>query len=565
MSTASEIRSMTLSLRLLREGRTIEDALRDDSGFEEARIEGGRLFVGQSPATPPSWATFVGEFATTSIGLPRLVGQSCGAVLFLEVKTDDRPPIKRTMALSFGTGHHALEPDAFERGFGLRVVLNSVARSSLRSLDIATLDATTFLRRIQASRDADLQGFGMDTDRDLLTLAAGSPRDLGFARSLAGRDALTLNTKTSRLDVMEKCKTALKLHQAKDYKRDFGFIDYVTPVRRRDPLERLDMLALAELRGLVNGGSSDLHIALPDILDPEEEIDIGYYGIGLKSGTKSAHNQLAIEDYVAELQAGDFSQITDMAELRASHEVRVITDGEGDKKRKRKIYECFILEVEYQGIVYVLFGGEWFAVDKAFHASVEAGFNRLVSPTPFIASTTTANERELIAELDGHRNLLNLDQVKLNPQGMKGASLEPCDFLSTKREFIHLKDGHGSAPISHLWNQGVVSAEAFVRDEKFRKDLRVATKRRQKKSKKYGFERLLPDGRSKATPSDYTVVFGIMRRRYRKSATLGIPFFSKISLRAVANRIELMGFKVEVHLIERLTTTAANAPGAKAA
>jgi uncharacterized protein (TIGR04141 family) len=58
----------------------------------------------------------------------------------------------------FGTGHHAFDGDAFERGFGLRVVLNSVARSSLRSLDIATLDATTFLRRVQASRDADLQG-----------------------------------------------------------------------------------------------------------------------------------------------------------------------------------------------------------------------------------------------------------------------------------------------------------------------------------------------------------------------------------------------------------------------
>jgi uncharacterized protein (TIGR04141 family) len=565
MPAVSEIRSMTLSLRLLREGRSVADSLRSDSGFEESRIEGGRLFIGQTPATPPSWVAFVGQFVLTPSTLPRLVGQSCGAVLFLEVMTDDAPPIKRTMALSFGTGHHALEPDAFERGFGLRVVLNSVARSSLRSLDIATLDATTFLRRIQASRDADLQGFGVDTDRDLLTLAAGSPRDLTFARSLAGRDALSLNTRTSRGDVMEKCKTALKLYQAQDYKRDFGFIDYVSPVRRRDLVEQLDMLALAELCGLVNGGSSDLHIALPDILDPEEEIDIGYYGVGLKSGAKPAHNQLAIEDYVAELQAGDFSQITDMAELRASHEVRVIVDGEGDKKRKRKIYECFVFEVEHQGIVYVLFGGEWFAVDKAFHASVEVGFNRLLSATPFIASTATTNEREFIAELDGHRNLLNLDQVKLNPQGMSGASLEPCDFLSTKREFIHLKDGHGSAPISHLWNQGVVSAEAFVRDEKFRKDLRAATKRRQRKSKKHGFERLLPDGRSKPAPSDYAVVFGIMRSRYRKSNTLGIPFFSKISLRAVADRIELMGYKVEVHLIEKLAGAATNAPTAKAA
>jgi uncharacterized protein (TIGR04141 family) len=200
----------------------------------------------------------------------------------------------------------------------------------------------------------------------------------------------------------------------------------------------------------------------------------------------------------------------------------------------------------------VLFGGEWFAVDKVFHASVESGFNKLVSANPFVSSTKKTNEREFIEELNSHKDLLNLDQVKLNPEGMPGANLEPCDFLSTAKQFIHLKDGHGLAPISHLWNQGVVSAEAFVRDPKFRKDFRAAAKRRQKKFKKSGFDKLLPDGRAKPIPPDFTIVFGIMRSRYKKSATLGIPFFSKISLRAVADRIQLMGYGVEIHLVEKI-------------
>ena len=75
------------------------------------------------------------------------MNQSCAAVLFVPVKDEGPPAVQRMMAISFGTGHHALDPDAFERGFGLRVVLNSVARSRLRSVDIATLDATTFLKR----------------------------------------------------------------------------------------------------------------------------------------------------------------------------------------------------------------------------------------------------------------------------------------------------------------------------------------------------------------------------------------------------------------------------------
>ena len=47
---------------------------------------------------------------------------------------------------------------------------------------------------------------------------------------------------------MEKCKKALTLYRAKDYKRDFGFIDYISAVRRRDLLEQLDALAFSELR-----------------------------------------------------------------------------------------------------------------------------------------------------------------------------------------------------------------------------------------------------------------------------------------------------------------------------
>lgn len=541
---------MSLSVRLLRDLRTIDEAFRDDHDLKERPTESGRLFVGQSPELPPTWFDFVSGFATGP--LPKLVNRSCAAVLFLEVATDEMPTAKRTMALTFGTGHHSLDPDAFERSFGLKVVLNAVARSNLRSLDIATLDATTFLKRIQASRDADLQGFGIDVDRDLLRLAAGSPRDNSFARSLAGKDALTLHTKTSPADVIEKCKKALRLYRAADYKKDFGFIDFVSPVRQQDLLEELDAIAFAELKALAAGNASDLHIALPDILSPEDGIEIGYFGVGLKSGPKQTFTQIAIEDYVEQIQAGQIEDVADMAELRSSHEIRVIVDGEGDKKQKRKLYDCFVYEIEHGGNVYVLFGGDWFMVDKAFHSVVETGFLKLVAKKPFVASTATDSERAFIAELDGHKNLLNLDQVKLSPAGAPGANLEPCDFFSTLRQFIHLKDGHSSAPISHLWNQGVVSAESFVRDEKFRIDLRSAVKKRQKRFKKTGFDVILPDGRSKPIPTDYTVVFGIMRNRYKKSGTVSIPFFSKVSLRAVADRIQLMGFPVEVHLVERL-------------
>lgn len=544
-----DLQSMSLSLRLLKKSRGVDDAFRADSELNEIDAESGRLFTGQGPAIAPRWSSFIGQFARG--GGPRLRNQSCGAVLFLEIEDEGSAKSKRTVALTFGTGHHSLDPDAFERGFGLRVVLNAVARTNLRGIDVATLDATTFLKRVQASRDADLNGFDVDVDRDLVLLAAGSPKDVSFARSLAGRDALQFNGRTSATDIFEKCKRAITLYKALDYKRDFAFIDFVAPVRDKSLLDALDAIAFSEILNMAKGSSSDLHLALPDLLDPEEGISVGYFGIGLRSGSKPEYPEVAIEDYVEELRTGRLQDIADMAMLRASHEVRVMHDGEGDKRRKRKVYDCFVFEADYKGSLHVLFGGEWFAVEKAFYAEVQADFDALVSAKPFVASTSCANERSFIGELEVLPSLLNMDQVKLNPKTASGANLEPCDFLTTSKQFIHLKDGHSSAPISHLWNQGVVSAEAFVGDEKFRKDFRDAAIERQRKYRKTGFEKLLPDGRSRPIPADYTVVFGIMRSPYRKSGKLDIPFFSKVSLRAALSRIRLMGFNVEVHLVEK--------------
>lgn len=541
--------TITLSIRLLRENHTIEDALQDDHDLDEHDTSQGRLFIGQSPGIPPTWSGFLGQFSED--GLPKLENKRCSAVLFLDIVPDGSKRKTRTVALSFGGGHHALKANTFERNFGLRVTLNSVARSDLRNLDVATLDATSFQKRIQSSRRADLQGFGINVESDLLRLAGGVPGDSSFASTLAGKDALTITTKTSARDIVNKCKIAVNLFGGVEYKKDFDFIDYIVPVRDTDQIEKLDSLVFAEINSLIGGKSSDLHIALPEIINPEGGYEIGYFGLALKPGKKIAYSEVAIEDYIAELKAGHPKDIANMAELRASHEIRVVVDGEGDRRQRTRIYDCFVYETEDAGKTYVLFSGDWYCVDKNFYDTVERDFNNLVSSSPLISSTVAKDERELIYELDKKGYLLNLDQAKISPSGAAGANLEPCDFFSHSKQFIHLKDGHSSAPISHLWNQGVVSAESFVRDQDFRSDLRREVIQRQRKANKNGFEVLLPDGRSKPVPSDYKVVFGIMRTLYRRTKNLGLPFFSKVSLRPVAQRIALMGFVVEVHLIEK--------------
>lgn len=549
MPVADKAKTMTLSLRLLRPNYDSTNALREDHGLDQVDSEAGALFIGQSNAHPPAWLSFINYFA---IDPQSLFSQSCASILFLDIVcTPGATP--RIFAICFGTGHHMINPDSVERNFGLKVVLNSIKRGNLRTLDTAALGATTMQKRVQASRDSDLRDFEVDVNRDLLRLASGTSDDKDFARALSGKDALTIRARLSPVDLRSKCLEALGRFEADHYKQDFGFIDHVTPVSEASIIAKLDDYAFAGLKDLVNGAASDLHLAIPEILSPEAVFEIGYFGLGLKPGAKKAFSEIAIDDYVAELRAGNFSAIRDMTAMKASHDIRIMKDGEGDSKQKRRLYSCLVFETEHEEQTYVLFDGQWFMVDQDFYQIVQDSYERLLT-APFVKSTKAVNEREFIQQLDANMDLLNIDQTKVSPKGAKGANLEPCDFLSRQKQFIHLKDGHGSAPLSHLWNQGLVASESFIRDAAFRKRFRDEAKKRQKNTGKTGFEMVLPDGRAKPQAADYTIIFGVMRHPYAKDDSVGLPFFSKVSLRVVAERLEMMNFGVELHLIRKERT-----------
>lgn len=210
---------------------------------------------------------------------------------------------------------------------------------------------------------------------------------------------------------------------------------------------------------------------------------------------------------------------------------------------------CFTFETDTKtaGVTnsYVLFSGQWYCVERNFKRQVEARFQS-IPRVQIIGPTDCRNERELIAHLvDSRADLLCLDQVKINPQGVRYANIEPCDFLSNAKQFIHLKEGHSSGPISHLWAQGVVSAEALVSDADFRKKLRSVVNKLRRPALA-----LLPAINGRVVRADYTVVYGIMRKPYR-NGTLDLPFFSKVSLQAAVDRIEQLDIPIALEIIAK--------------
>lgn len=536
----------TLTLRLLRESKTISDAFTESYAEKTSKvltkkpwqkIDGAWLFTGQIYSNPPGWLSFI-DSGKNLIDESLHTG-GAGAVIFIPIG-------KRYVAVCFGHIHIALEDDAFERQFGLKVALNSIPSNRIRTLDIATPDAVTFQKRVQASKDSELSQFGFDTVRDLARVAGGTPLDITVGKFMAGKDSLSLTCEIEVDDLQSKCKQVLTIYKKDDYKTDYAWFDNLKVVKEDSVLQQLDAKLYEELMQLMTGGVSMLHLTPPEIVNYMEGSELHYNGFGSKGTT---FNKLSIEDYVNELSRCKFTG--DIDEIRSKHKVNAKTGDASKFSEQWKLYDCFIFEVELsidgENLVFVLFGGDWYCVNADFKKQIESYFDAVKRIT-VVGKTKCSNEQKLIKNLHENRpDLLMLDQTKINPRGVPNAFIEPCDFFSDKKQFIHLKDANSSGAISHLWSQAVVSATALAVDPNFRKDLRNVVQ----KKKQPNFLKLLPTAAEKVNRDEYTVVFGLMRKPY-VNGSIDIPFFSKVSFQPAAQRLEQLGFPIAIELIEKL-------------
>jgi uncharacterized protein (TIGR04141 family) len=118
---------------------------------------------------------------------------------------------------------------------------------------------------VQASKDSDLQEFGVDMLRDLARVAGGTPSDLGFARFVAGKDALSITSEVDVANLQDKCAAILKAYRLTAYRREYSWVDNMRAVLEKDVILQLDANLFAALTELREGRSSDLHMAPPEL------------------------------------------------------------------------------------------------------------------------------------------------------------------------------------------------------------------------------------------------------------------------------------------------------------
>lgn len=510
---------------LLKADHTRDDVLSSAADVSEHTVPAlttrtPSLFVKSSAPHPPWWVNYLRP--NVKGGLVGLLTASSGAVLVVEAAD-------RIFALTFGVGRYLLNADAFESDFGLKVVLNTVAPNQLKSVDAKTIDDTVLHTRRDVSRDSSLSAFGLDVSRDLLRAVTGTPRDDALGPRVTGSDSLGIFTRLQVRELPVLGKRLLEAYQSETYKENFDFVDFLRPEKSVVRIQKLEELLIKALQG---EQLSDIHLAAPELLDWS---DVAGFRLSTQPTRAPLDSDPRITTYLGTKSKDELT----VATLRSDH-LFAIRTSDGLAQGSWSIYRSLVYQTEFDGQLFVLSGGDWFRINLSFKDRVYEDVDRLARKEGLPAAAARTDEATYNHQAAAALDAVCLDRRFVHDDGPD--KIEICDILTRAGGFIHVKHRGSSSTLSHLFAQGVNSAERLLDDEGFRSKARDVAAGAHAE-----FKDVIPEHRPR--PEDHEITFVVITRSKRKTP-LTLPFFSVVSLRAAAHRLQILGFPVSIAAVE---------------
>lgn len=528
---------MRFNCYLLRTGlATPEDALRTKyraSGAEAlTKIEGlsgaparSVAYLGSGKDRIPRWAQEMNEYFP---GTDAAVNRSNRLVIFIPVGA-------RWFAVCFGYGSSALEWDAVESNFGLRVAARKLRPKEVMELRSRRIDASARTQSVQVLQGVDLRELGVNLDGEFVRkltgrLDAGGIDDLEGA--IVAGDSIAFKAETNLNDVQKYLNTMLKTVIETEAQEEFEFIDSLEPLRSNEGfakkldnllalslIERLDEKARPELMDL---SFQLLQFAIPDGLDVDqiETVQVRYRNL---EATIQQFDLTSLRAILAVFNVGKNASY-----LKDVKMVAIGPDG-SEVSQMLPLRNWLVFEVSDGASRFILTLGKWFRLSGKFQDKLNRDLGRIQDLSSALAlpdSTRTEWERDYNARAARLRpDLLLMDRVLVATED--GDRIEACDLFSDQGHLIHVKRYTGSQTSSHLLSQGAVSAELLIGDAVTKSDFLDKVRN------------LDSHFAAAAQDAPQIVVYAIVLED-EVSLPLDLPSFMKVNLRDFAKRLRRM-------------------------
>lgn len=513
-STGPRVRPLTIYL-LKGTVRGASDAVEGPDDLQVFPIRVGRatatLFVKPSLVVPPAWVGFFEGHVDLRQVLLR--SASSAAVLVLSVAG-------RWFAVAFGYGRHLLRQGVWEPNFGLRVTLNSIADSSIRSIDRKSFDAIARHTREEASRAGSIEQFGLHVEEDLLRAVVGKPEDETLGRSMAGMDALTVTAAVGLPDLPAQLERYGGQWRKRRYRERYPWVDQIAEIRDGRQSRDLDEQVVKRL------AARDFDHTWLAVPEPINWSHAGGFRFSMSERAQT-HDDIHLQQFLESLR-----DPTSLSPKRLRQKSVYCLDADGRHASDRwSVYQCLYAEIREGEDVFLLTGGRWYRVARRFVQRIDQDVAGLPSTEYTLSAYRHGSEaayNQAMARRDAAIALMDQKNIRY---GGGASQIEFCDLFVKKRAMLHVKRYGGSSVLSHLFSQGVVSATLFLQDAEFRKEIRKKLTSAHRDG--------VPEGRPRV--DRYEVGFAIVSR---SEGGLVLPFFSKVNLRNAARTLMGFGYRV---------------------
>lgn len=568
MSDEEKLKKVTLPLNimLIKESYEFNEKEKYIKNYDEKEVkvypkreDAFLYFREKEKDNEPQW---VKQLEKLGFPVEIIQDKTYGATLFLKISG-------RIFAINFGTlGRYHIEETSKEKYFGLKTVSQllldekaAIKRSSSRA------NGTNPVSKVkQHGIEIEVDDFLLDRqDNEVTNELVISSNDSKYKHIIGKSDTLkvqfSLEVPEQYSDdklkdelfkrLIKSIDNILELYtRVNDNNEDILNILFkgAKPVTDEDQIDNLDNMLIKKLN---DTNQTDFYLFEAEVDFDVSEVDHIKYKTNNQEYS-SNYDQLLLSDYCNTIGKHNPLTLEQLKEDKVTFE-----NSEGMKIKEWTIYRTLYGEMFLNDKYFILSNEEWYEVNKEKYNDVENNIKQVLSQFPIkpdvIQKTKNKIQEEATKKKKNNtkggiqREHIFNDYLKdgigdggyLFDEGHKQLNLygdgkfEICDvYDANSKEFIHVKRGSTSGPLSYLFNQGFVSARAYIHN-----------------STKYadGVNVHIDDNRHKISPkpnsdsgSTYTIRYLIVDKKENEN----IPFFSKLVLDNIIR--ELKGYHYDV-------------------
>lgn len=432
-------------------------------------------------------------------------------------------------ALTTGYGYTALERSRLKDDAGLHIVRNILDPSRLTAIETLAPSPAGRKTQVVLGTEGYIHEMGARTREEPVTVLAGKPESENGLSRISGADSLHITSREEFLPFLDILKNLIEQEGSTAYRQKFPQLAAMEPVTDLSLRADLDR-TLADL--LAEDATDRLFFVRPRSADWNR---VAGYSLNFASRITQ----------IQELSTREILSIMhqwQQDELRLELVSVIEYDAGGDPlAAPASLREYCVAEVDHRENRYLLMRNNWYPVPANLTQELAMffeGVDEIDIPgylPPMIAGETEGDYNARVPALKP--DLLCLDKDNIHITGH--TAIEACDLLSTSGHFICVKKATGSATLSHLWNQGMVSAGLLAHNEEYRGKIleKCPTP----------WNTLFTT--SGVQPATITFVYAVASARSGKLAP-GLPLFSQIALRDGIRNLREEGFGVALYRID---------------